>query len=259
METNKSAVEQQFSKNARDYRYEPLFSQGEDIGLMVGAVELLGTEMILDVGSGAGHTALAFAPFVKQSIGIDVTRAMVQVATDLAKDMNITNAKFLVGDAESIPFPAATFDYVTCRYCVHHLPQPEVVLREIARVLRPRGQFLFVDHYAPEHDELDDFINLLDRIRDPSHARENRLSEYKTWFLQSGLSYEEVKKWDLELDFENWVARSRTSEANRERLLDLLRHASPICKETFHIMHDEANQPKSFTLRCVLIRGCKVK
>ena len=217
------SAQQQFSKNAEKYRDEPLFAMGEDLHHMVQSVSLLGTEKVLDIGAAAGHTALAFAPFVVECHGIDVTEQMVQVATKYAADRGVSNVQFQIGDAENLSFPDASFDIVTCRFTAHHFTNVDKAVNEISRVLKPGGKFLLVDHYAPEDVALDTFVNALNRMRDPSHVRESSLSEWKTLFAKNGLSYREILKWDLPLEFQNWVERSSTPFEVRQKLIEYLR------------------------------------
>lgn len=181
--------QEQFSKNAEKYRDEPLFSEGEDLRRMVKSVSLSGTERLLDIGTGAGHTTLAFAPHVEMCVGIDLTEKMVRVASEMAVNRSVSNVQFQVGDAENLPFEEASFDLVTCRFAAHHFPDLKKAVGEIARVLKPGGIFLLVDHYAPEETELDVFVNQLNRLRDPSHVRESSLSEWRDLLTQHGLFY----------------------------------------------------------------------
>lgn len=82
------------------------------------------------------------------------------------------NVRFQQGTAESLPFPDDSFDIITCRYAAHHFSDVRKAVREVARVLKQDGRFLLVDHYAPEDPVLDEFVNHLNRLRDPSHVRE---------------------------------------------------------------------------------------
>ncbi len=54
----KDTVEQQFSPVADNYRTSTIHAAGEDLPQMLAAVPLSGRELVLDAGSGAGHTAL---------------------------------------------------------------------------------------------------------------------------------------------------------------------------------------------------------
>jgi ubiquinone/menaquinone biosynthesis C-methylase UbiE len=256
-QTEKSRVQRQFGQNAQKYRDEPLFAAGEDLGHMIEAAQPGGEECLLDVGTGAGHTALAFAPHVSQCIGLDLTEEMVQIATQLADKRGIRNVAFQTGDAEALPFPDTSFDLVTCRLAAHHFPNPAQALQEAARVLKPGGRLLLLDHYAPEDPELDLFINELDRTRDPSHVREYTLDEWEQFFLQAGLTCQTILRPDLELNFEKWVERAQTPPEARTRLIHMMQTASPSCKETFSIRLDAQGQPLSFCLKTALFVGKK--
>lgn len=254
---SKMSVQQQFSKNAKEYRDERLFAEGEDLCQMVQSVSLKGTEKVLDIATGAGHTALAFASYVSECEGIDLTKEMVQVASKLASDRGVQNVRFQIGDAENLPFPDATFDMITCRFGAHHFPNPEKAVKEVSRVLKPGGRFLLVDHYAPADTELDTFVNSINQMRDPSHVRESSLSEWRVYFANHGLSFREVLKWDLPLEFQSWTERSRTPVEERQRLIEFMRKASDVCKEIFHVEFDEKGNPRSFCLKAVLLHGVK--
>lgn len=254
---SKVSVQQQFSKNAEKYRDEPLHAEGEDLRHMVQSVSLKGSEKVLDIATGAGHTALAFAPHVSECYGIDLTKEMIQVASKLASDREVSNVQFQIGDAEQLPFPDASFDIITCRFAAHHFRNVEKAVSEISRVLKPGGTFLLVDHYAPADSELDQFVNHVNRRRDPSHVRESSLSEWESFFAKYSLSYREILKWDLPLEFQNWVERSNTPFEVQQELIEFMRAASPICKETFHVEFSKNGNPRSFCLKAVLLHGVK--
>ncbi|WDM03104.1 methyltransferase domain-containing protein [Alicyclobacillus cycloheptanicus] len=224
---------------------------------MVASVGLTGREELLDIGTAAGHTALAFAPHVARCVGCDLTEAMVELAAQFAAEQGVQNVSFCVGDAEHLPFEDASFDIVTCRFAAHHFPNIQTAIQEVSRVLKPGGTFLLVDHYAPAHADLDTFVNTLDRMRDPSHVREHRLSEYETWFADASLAYEKKLTWDLPLQFDNWVQRARTPADTQEKLVEYLQTASNDCKETFRVTFDDDSRPVSFCLKCALLRGVK--
>ena len=242
----KRRVQAQFGQNARHYRDEPLFAAGDDLSFMITITRPTGNERLLDVGTGAGHTALAFAPHVRHGTGLDLTEEMVETATQLARKRGIENVTFLRGDAEALPFPDGSFELVTCRLAAHHFPNPAQAVREAARVMKPGGRLLLLDHYAPEEPELDRFVNELDKTRDPSHVREYTLQEWQRFFHLAGLSVRVIQRPDLELDFDKWVERSQTPPEARARLVQMLRSASPRCRETFSIRLDAQGQPVSF-------------
>jgi len=90
---------------------------------------------LLDIGTGPGTL---LGPAAARGAGvsaIDVTPEMVARARDEHPDADIR-----VGEGESLPYGAASFDAVTMGFCLHHVADARAVLREVRRVLRPGGR-----------------------------------------------------------------------------------------------------------------------
>lgn len=104
---------------------------------------LAGMKSILDVGSGAGQLAqhlLKYADPGAQVICTDLSQPMLRRARKRLKGGSPT---FVTADLTSLPFPAESFDGVTCGYVLEHLPEPRLGLAELARVMR-RGARMFL-------------------------------------------------------------------------------------------------------------------
>jgi len=134
-------------------------------------LEPLDTGMILlDVACGAAHAAEVAAPHVRQVVGIDLTPALLAIGAERLRDAGVTNVLLQEGHAAALPFVDASFDLVFCRTALHHFPQPETCVAEMARVCRPGGRVVLSDMIAPSAEVRDAFDDLHRRI-DPSHAR----------------------------------------------------------------------------------------
>lgn len=109
---------------------------------------LAGVPRVLDLGCGTGLYLVAqrrhFALRSVEWHGLDPSEAMLRVAAGKGLD-----ARFMLGCAENLPFPAAHFDYVVTRFTFHHFGDKRAALDEIARVLRPGG-VLKIENFAPE-------------------------------------------------------------------------------------------------------------
>lgn len=90
---------------------------------------------VLDICCGPGMLAAGAVQRGAAATGLDFSAQAVELARRL-----VPNGRFQQGDAQSLPFPAASFDAVLCGYGAMHLPEPAAALREMLRVLRPGGR-----------------------------------------------------------------------------------------------------------------------
>ena len=219
-------IQEKFGAAAARYAASDYHGGGMDLAAMLAAAEPSGQERVLDLGSGAGHTALAFAPRVREVVGLDLTQPMLDEAAALAAQRGIRNVRFERGDAMAMPFPDACFDLVTCRQCAHHFERPVSALREVARVLRPGGCLVVVDSVAPDDPAQDTFLNAIELLRDPSHVRDHPVASWLAMLAAAGFEAECRETRRLVIDFDEWVRRMATPPAIVAVLRALLADAS---------------------------------
>ena len=107
----------------------------------------------LDVAGGAGEPSLTIARAVEptgQVVCTDVALEMVSIAARAAVRRGLTNVDFGQCAAESLPFPVASFDIVVSRLGAMFFANPLEGLREMMRVLRPRGRLALAVWSAPD-------------------------------------------------------------------------------------------------------------
>lgn len=107
----------------------------QTVPAMLDAAKLTRGMYALDVCCGPGMLAAGILKRGGRAVGLDFSAEAVKLAQKLVPD-----GHFQQGDAQALPFPAASFDAVLCGYGVMHLPQPDVAFQEILRVLRPGGR-----------------------------------------------------------------------------------------------------------------------
>ena len=246
-------IQSQFGAVARNYVNSPVHAFGPDLAELVEAIGARGDEVVLDLGTGVGHTAFAVAPRVREVVGIDLTSEMIALAREGAAERKIANVRFVRGDVSELPFPDASFDVATSRYSAHHYHQPERVLRELARVLRPGGRFVLVDTISPEEPALDTFINAVELLRDRSHVRDYRVSEWQAMLGRAGFRAEVLKRWDLRQNFDDWIKRMQTPPVAVAMLRSLLLEAPLDVRQIFGVELEE--EKLFFFLKRAMIVG----
>lgn len=96
---------------------------------------------VLDFGPGDGWPSLIMAPFVKQVIGLDSSLTRVAVCTENARRLGIRNTVFkCYSSGDNLPFQDRVFDGITAASSIEQAPDPQRVLRELYRVLKPGGR-----------------------------------------------------------------------------------------------------------------------
>ena len=99
---------------------------------------------VLEMGCGTGIVTVEIAPNVREMTGIDISPKMIAKAQEKARRQNLKNVTFKVLDASELPFPDHAFDVILLPNLLHLVPQPEKVIKESRRLLKPGGTLVTV-------------------------------------------------------------------------------------------------------------------
>src|SRR5271168_5116525 len=130
-----------------DLVFGAVFDRGRKAS--IAAAERIGGR-ILEVGVGTGLSLPDYAR-TNRLIGVDLSAPMLQKAKERAATHRLSNVDGLaVMDAQHLGFQDGVFDVVVAQYVITAVPDPEATLDEFARVLKPGGEIILVNHLGAE-------------------------------------------------------------------------------------------------------------
>jgi phosphatidylethanolamine/phosphatidyl-N-methylethanolamine N-methyltransferase len=148
-ELNRDSIARAYGRWAPVYDlvFGQVFARGR--GAAIAAAERIGGR-ILEVGVGTGLSLPDYSPSSRIT-GIDISGPMLRKAQERVRALGLTNIDALsVMDASKLAFPDASFDVVVAQFVITAVPDPEGTLEEFARVVRPGGEIILVNHIGAE-------------------------------------------------------------------------------------------------------------
>jgi ubiquinone/menaquinone biosynthesis C-methylase UbiE len=236
MEANKSR--DHFKRQAEHYNAQWNNWNQENLKWMLQRGQNGGMGAVLDAATGAGFTAIAFAPQAESVTGIDVSEGMLAQARANSKAAGLSNITYQEAAVERMPFPDASFHLVTCRIAAHHFQSVPAFLRESYRVLQPGGRLLIADTCVPDGGgELDRWQNEVELLRDPSHIRNYSPTEWRDYLSVAGFEVQEISSqdWLVPVTFADWLKKSSCTGDPAMRLRMMFQEASPELRAAYHI------------------------
>ena len=226
----------QFGGRAAHYLSSEVHARGADLERLAELASRQPAVRALDLGCGAGHASFALARGGAQRVtAYDPSPPMLTVLATEAARRGHAQIDIHAGAAESLPFAAATFDLVVTRFSAHHWADVSRALAECARVLVAGGRLVVIDLVAPEAPLLDTSLQVIEFLRDASHVRDYRVSEWCAMQRAAGFEPPAVSSWKLPMEFESWIARIGTPPARVAALMAVFAELPGEAREHFQV------------------------
>jgi ubiquinone/menaquinone biosynthesis C-methylase UbiE len=135
---------------------------------------------VLDLGSGTGSNLPLFPEAVDRLVLSEPSSNMAKVLRGKLAEERGRGVRLVQAPAESLPFEDGSFDCVTCTMVICTMPDPHAGLSEVARVLKPGGKLLFLEHVRSEDPRIARTQDHLERpwrfIADGCHCNRDSLA-----------------------------------------------------------------------------------
>jgi ubiquinone/menaquinone biosynthesis C-methylase UbiE len=263
--TNQHIVQSKFGLSADEYVTSAVHAKGQSLERLLSIADPQPGWRVLDVATGAGHTALAFSNKTAHVIAADLTFEMLVATRKEMINRWIKNVTLCQANAQNLPFKRASFDLIVCRLATHHFFAVDEFVKSAGRLLVPGGHLAIVDNIVPSDSysrkrkkrsqDTAGYINAFEKLRDPSHQRCLSMEEWQELFYAAGFRLWHSEKIKEKLDFRSWATRMHVPQDDQIRLEVMLLQAP---EEALAFLAPEKHDGKlTFTLTEAILVGSR--
>jgi ubiquinone/menaquinone biosynthesis C-methylase UbiE len=211
-----SLAERQYRRRPSYYAAGAVPMDGRFTAFLISASGMTRQDRVLEIACGNGGATIAFAERCGMAVGLEIRADAMAEARRSALERKIANAMFVTGELERMPLANGAFTGAVCRFCFHHIVNPQRVFAEMARVVAGNGWIVVSDMTASEDSNQAAFHNRLERLCDPTHARTLAASEFERMFAEHGFRISMKIARDSRVTLDDYLRFGAPSKENAE-------------------------------------------
>lgn len=165
-------------------------------------------ERILDLAAGTGASSAALAKGGAEVVACDLSEGMIEVGRERHPEI-----EFVHGNAMDLDFEDGSFDAVTISWGLRNIPDPQLALREMARVVRPRGRLVVLEFSTPPSRVFRGLYNVYQSTVMPAIARLASTNDGAYDYL-----VESIRAWPTQEEVGRMIAANGWSEVEYRNL-----------------------------------------
>lgn len=182
---------------------------------LVRLVSPKGHERVLDVATGAGRVALAFAPNVSFVVGVDLSPAMLEQAEASRSSGGFSNVHFRLGQLGVLPLEDASYDIVTCHDLLPYVLDLPALFALFRRLLVSDGRIALDELVGSDDPVKRATLAAIMSRRDPGFNDVHSASEIEAALKTSGFRLLKIERYTVGRELDEWLARAAADEATR--------------------------------------------
>jgi len=181
---------------------------------------------VLDVGAGVGQLSLLLAEEgAREVIGIDISPTMLEAAELMrlsSRSPAAARVNFRLAPAHALPFRDERFDAIICRLVLHHSHKPQLILAELARLLKHGGILILADLLSADDPVKRATQNAIEEKRNPSHVAIFSAEQYRKLLAGAGFVIEAEQTVTFERELEEWLDDMQTEPGARTVVREMI-------------------------------------
>ena len=182
-------------------------------------------DMALDIGTGSGAVAFAFAPHVANVTAIDISPAMLEHAELSRQALAATNIAIRWSDAITLPYREASFDLVTCRDLCPYLRDTAALFAQLRRALKVGGRLALDELIGSENPVKRATHQAIETQRDPAFVKLYSESEIELRLKECGFRIERAEVYDRSVDPEEWLTQAAANKDTRTAVKKMMQES----------------------------------
>ncbi|CAI4034049.1 Class I SAM-dependent methyltransferase [Nitrospira tepida] len=151
---------------------------------------------VLEIGFGTGLNLPHYPPSIARLTGVDPMQALPARVTERCRAVSFP-VQVVPMTAETLPFDHARFDCAVSTWTLCTIPDPVAALREVKRVLKPGGLFLFAEHGRSDHPRVAAWQDRLNPIQNVVGCGCNLNRRIDRLILDAGLTLDRLDRFEL--------------------------------------------------------------
>ncbi len=175
----------------------------------------LETDRVLDLATGAGAVALAFAPHVREVVSLDLSPAMLEQAERSRSENNVVNVHFRIGDIGRAPLGEGAFSLAVCHNLLHHVQDLPALLARLRSLLASDGRLVFDELVGSDDPVKRATLNAILVRRDAGVTQVLSQAELLDALARAGFRLRRVERYAWRQAVDEWLALASADEATR--------------------------------------------